>query len=353
MSAPIYFDANADLSLIQGKRVAVIGYGNQGNAQANNLRDNGVRAIRIGNREDEYRSRALAAGFEVAPIPDVAAWGDVVLLLIPDEVQPEVFREQIRPQLRPGTTLVVASGYNVAFGLMDLPQEIDVVMVAPRMIGAGVRKRYLAHEPFPCFVSVEHNQSGQAFPLALSLARGIGATRGGAIGSSAREEAGLDLFSEQALWPTLLAAFRTAYEVLHATGFSDEAILYEMYLSKEPAEIFIEMAEQGLIKQLHVHSHTSQFGQLRALEREDWTQLRARFERVLRDDILSGRFAREWSALGSSAIERHLEQMHARAAQSPIGQAEARVMGLPAVHSASPSSPSDGDAQQPVAPSHA
>lgn len=99
MSAPIYFDADVDLSLIQGKRVAVIGYGNQGNAQANNLRDSGVRAIRIGNREDEYKARAVRDGFDVVPIRDAAAWGDVVLLLIPDEVQPEVFREQIGPQL--------------------------------------------------------------------------------------------------------------------------------------------------------------------------------------------------------------------------------------------------------------
>ena len=148
-------------------------------------------------------------------IPEAAARGDVVFLLIPDEEQPQVFREQIAPHLRAGAALVVASGYNVAFQLFDLPDFIDVIMVAPRMIGTGVRERYLRREPYPCFISAERNVSGNALELALSIARGIGATRGGAILSSAREEAALDLFSEQAIWPVIMVAFRTAYEVLH------------------------------------------------------------------------------------------------------------------------------------------
>lgn len=326
MSTPIYYDKDADLSIIQNKRVAFIGYGNQGAAQAKNLRDSGVREIVIGNREDSYRDAAIPEGFRVVSIPEAAAWGDVVFLLIPDEEQPQVFKEQIAPHLRPGSTLVVASGYNVAFNLLDLPSDIDVVMVAPRMIGAGVRERYLRGEPYPCFVSVERDVSGNAFQLALSIARGIGATRGGAISSSAREEAALDLFSEQAIWPVLLAAFRTAYDVLHAAGFSDEAILYEMYLSKEPAEVFERIAEQGLLGQLKLHSQTSQYGQLRALLGDDGLWLYERFRRVLEDDILSGRFAQEWSDVQAKGQER-LEQMRKKALESSIAQAEERVRG--------------------------
>src|SRR5579885_3661417 len=153
MSATIYHDSDARLSLVQEKRLAFIGYGNQGAAQAQNLRDSGVREIVIGNREDAYKAAALNAGFRVMPIPEAAAWGDVVFLLIPDEEQPQVFREQIAPHLRQGSTLVVASGYNVAFKLFDQPGAIDIVMVAPRMIGAGVRERYLRGEPYPCFIS--------------------------------------------------------------------------------------------------------------------------------------------------------------------------------------------------------
>src|SRR5579884_3321542 len=152
MSAKIYYDKDADLSIVQSKRLAFIGYGNQGAAQSKNLRDSGAAEIVIGNREDEYKQAAINDGFRVVSIPEAAAWGDVVFLLIPDEDQPQVFREQIAPHLRPGSTLVVASGYNVAFKLFDLPNAIDVVMVAPRMIGAGVRERYLRGEPYPCFV---------------------------------------------------------------------------------------------------------------------------------------------------------------------------------------------------------
>jgi ketol-acid reductoisomerase len=326
MSAPIYYDKDADLSIVQAKRLAFIGYGNQGAAQAQNLRDSGVSEILIGNRDDAYKDAAIAGGFQVVSIPEAAAWGDIVFLLIPDEDQPQVFREQIAPNLRAGTTVVVASGYNVAFQLFDLPTSIDVILVAPRMIGAGVRERYLRGEPYPCFVSVEHDVSGNAFTLALSIARGIGATRGGAILSSAREEAALDLFSEQAIWPVLIVAFRTAYEVLHQAGFSDEAILYEMYLSKEPAEVFERIAEQGLFGQLTLHSHTSQFGQLRASLEDDGSWLYERFKQVLNDDILSGRFAREWSDVQAKGLEQ-LEQMRAEALSSDIARAEAHVRG--------------------------
>ncbi|HEY6287694.1 MAG TPA: NAD(P)-binding domain-containing protein [Ktedonobacteraceae bacterium] len=326
MSTPIYFDNDADLSILQTKRLAFIGYGNQGAAQSQNLRDSGVSEILIGNRDDAYKNAAIADGFQVVSIADAAAWGDVVFLLIPDEVQPQVFREQIAPYLKKGASLVVASGYNVAFQLFDLPNSIDVIMVAPRMIGAGVRERYLRGEPYPCFVSVERDVNGNAFSLALSIARGIGATRGGAILSSAREEAGLDLFSEQAIWPVLIVAFRTAYEVLHHAGFSDEAILYEMYLSKEPAEVFERIAEQGLFGQLSLHSHTSQFGQLRASLADDGSWLYERFRHVLEDDILSGRFAHEWSDVQAKGLEL-LEQMRAEALASDLAQAEAKVRG--------------------------
>jgi ketol-acid reductoisomerase len=325
MSVPVYYDNDADLSIIQGKRLAFIGFGNQGAAQAQNLRESGVREIIIGNRDDDYKAAALSAGFPVMTIAEASAYGDVVFLLIPDEEQPQVFREQIGPYLRPNAALVVASGYNVAFNLLDVPKTVDIVMVAPRMIGAGVRTRFLSDQPYPCFVSAERDVSGNALALALSIARGIGATRGGAILSSAREEAALDLFSEQAIWPLILQALQTGYEVLHAAGFSDEAILYEMYLSKEPAEVFERFADLGLFGQLPLHSHTSQYGQLRALVTSDAATLREHFSHVLHDDILSGAFAREWSDVQAQGLER-LEQLRAAALVSPIARAEASVL---------------------------
>lgn len=325
MSVPIYYDPDADLSLIQQKRVAFIGFGNQGAAQANNLRDSGVREIIIGNIDDAYKAAALADGFRVVPISEAAAWADVIFLLIPDEVQPAVFHEQIAPHLRPGTTLVVASGYNVAFHLLNVPDQVDIVMVAPRMVGAAVRSLYIQQRAYPCFVSVEHDASGRAFPLALSIARGIGATRGGAIKSSALEEAALDLLSEQAIWPAIAVIFQKAYEALHAAGFSDEAILNELYLSHEPAEIFELIGEKGFFGQLPFHSRTSQYGQLRGILADNGEWAQQRIKHAL-DEILSGRFAREWSDVQAAGTVR-LEQLRAKIAQSPMAQAEKRVLG--------------------------
>ncbi len=325
MSATIYYDTDADLTLVQGKRLAFIGYGNQGAAQAQNLRESGVQEIVIGNRDDVYREAALRDGFRVQSIAEATAWGEVIFLLIPDEEQPQVFREQIAPHLRPHATLVVASGYNLAFKLLEVPEAIDVVMVAPRMIGAGVRERFARGESYPCFVSVERDVSGTALALAFSIARGIGATRGGAVLSSALEEAALDLFSEQAVWPKILQIMQTAYEVLHAAGFSNEAILYEMYLSREPAEVFERFADLGVFGQLTLHSHTSQYGQLRALLADDNKNLRGHFARVLHDDILSGAFAHEWSGVQAADMDR-LEELRAEALTSPLAQAEDEVL---------------------------
>lgn len=325
MRAHTFHDEDADLTRLTGQTVAVIGYGNQGSAQAQNLRDSGVHVV-VGNRDDDYRPRAVQAGFEVVEIAEAARRGQVVLLLIPDEVQPEVFAEQMAPGLQAGDTLVVASGYNVTFGLLPLPAGIDVVMVAPRMIGAAVRARYERRAGYPCFVSAEQDSSGHALQTALAVARGIGATAAGAVASSAREEAALDLFSEQAIWPAVFAIFQAGYEVLAGAEFSDDAILDEMYLSGEPGEVLARAAELGLLEQLHVHSRTSQYGQLSNLAQEKELQenLRERFAFVLHDEILSGRFAQRWSGPGSTA-ETQLDALYEHANTHPLLAAERAV----------------------------
>jgi ketol-acid reductoisomerase len=322
MSATVYTDADASVETLAGRAVAVIGYGNQGAAQAQNLRDSGVSPL-VGNREDEYAPPAREAGFAVHPIAAAARAGAVVMLLIPDEVAPGVFSAEIAPHLVPGDTLVVASGYNVTFGLLDVPEGVDVVMVAPRMIGAAVRSRFSSGIGYPCFLSVERDATGGALATALGLARAVGGTRGGAIASSAREEAALDLFSEQAIWPAILGALRAGYEVLAAAGFSDEAILNEMYLSGEPAEVFAQAAEQGLLGQLPLHSQTSQYGQLRALLGTDTADVAERFSRILHRDILSGAFAGEWSAAPEGVVRLLAEQARAH----PLARAEGAVLG--------------------------
>jgi ketol-acid reductoisomerase len=158
----------------------------------------------------------------------------VLFLLVPDQVQPELFNKHIAPTLKETCCVVVASGYNAFYKQLDVKPTNDVVMVAPRMIGTSVRTRFESGEGFPCFVSVEQDGTGKAWSLALALSRGIGATKGGVIESSAREETLMDLFAEQALWPQVIACFREAYSLLKGLGCSDEALVHEMWLSKEP-----------------------------------------------------------------------------------------------------------------------
>ena len=329
MRAHVYHDADADLGVLASRRVAVLGYGNQGAAQAQNLRDSGVPVL-VGSREEPDAERARADGFEVVPIDQAARRADVVLLLLPDEVQPAVVAEQVAPGLAAGDALVVASGYNVAFGLLPLPDGVDVVMVAPRMVGAALRERFRRGEPYPCLVSVEVDASGGALGVALAVARGIGATAGGAVASSAREEAALDLFSEQAVWPAIFTVLRAAYEVLAEAGFSDDAILDEMYLSGEPAEVFAMEARQGLLEQLAGHSRTSQYGQLRGMLRPGPLEdaLRDRFRAVLEGDILSGAFAREWSDPGADG-EARIAALRDAATRLPLVTAERAVRAGP------------------------
>ena len=324
MPVKIYHDNDADLNIICSKTVAFIGYGNQGRAQALNLRDSGVSNIVIGNIDDDYAKRAREDGFNPVTIEEAVRQGDVLMLLIPDEDQQTVWREKIRNNIKPNSTLVVASGYNIAFKLLDLPDDMDAVMVAPRMIGAGVRDRYVQKVPYPCFVSVEKDVSGTALATCLSIARAIGGTRGnGAVCSSCREEAGIDLFAEQAIWPEVMTIFREAYNVLHEAGFSDEAIIFDMYLSKEPAEVFERAADEGFVQQLKYHSRTSQYGQLSTMNRHDGKEIREKFQRILHDNILSGKFAAKWSNTKWAAEE--LAKEWKEVEKAPIFQADQRV----------------------------
>ncbi|KAM0751128.1 IlvN-domain-containing protein [Meredithblackwellia eburnea MCA 4105] len=300
-AATIYYDSDADLTLLEGKKVLFVGYGNQGSAQAQNLRDANISGISIlvANREDSYAKEAKAAGFHVENDFGKAAEGaDVVFLLIPDQAQPAVFNNELAPHLKEDVTIVVASGYNVHFKFLNLPRKSHVVMVAPRMIGISVRTRHQSGKGFPCFVSVEQDSgNGQAHAMSLALAKGIGATKAGAISSSVKEETMMDLLAEQALWPSIIQLFTQAYSVLKAAGCSDEALCYEMWMSKEPAEIFERAADEGFLQQLKHHSTVSQYGQLAGALKIDPNPVRAHFEDILQNRILSGEFAKEFAAI--------------------------------------------------------
>jgi len=289
----IYRDEDADLSALEGEQIAVIGYGNQGRSQALNLRDSGL-SLRIGAIRDATRERAADEGFEVSDIGDAVAAADVVLLLVPDEIMAELFVREVAPQLRPGACVDFASGYNIAFGLIAPPAGIDVVMLAPRMIGPGVRDRYVDGRGFPSFVCVHQDATGRAKQRLLALAKGLGSTRAGCLELSMADEAALDLFNEQGFGPAFGLALMTAVQTLVDAGFPPEAVLLELYLSGELAYTLERFVTDGIIGQMDHHSHTSQYGGMTRGARFASMDLRPRMEQAL-EEIRSGAFAREWA----------------------------------------------------------
>ena len=300
----VYHDLDADLRSLEGRQIAAIGYGNQGRAQALNLRDSGLEVV-IGNREDGYAHCARKDGFPVLAIDEASASADVVMMLIPDEAAPAVFRTQIAPHLVEGKVLVFASGYNVTFGFISPPPAVDVVLVAPRMIGAGVRDLYVAGRGFPSFIGIAQDHSGQAKELALALAKGIGSTRAGVVEVTFAHEAELDLFTEQCFGPAFGHVLTTSIDLLLEEGYPPEAVLLELYMSGELAYTLGKMAELGVVEQSALHSPTSQYGSMSRGMRFMLPELRTRMREGL-EEIRSGQFAQEWAAeyaAGAPALE--------------------------------------------------
>lgn len=287
-----FFDSDADLAVLAGRTVSILGYGNQGRSQALNLRDSGVEVI-VGNQRDASFDRAVADGFAVYDLAGAAARGDVLVLLVPDEVMPVLFAEAVALGLRDGDLLIVASGYNLFYEFLCPPGHVDVAMVAPRMIGTGVRDLFVSGKGFPSLFSVEQDYSGQAQARALAFAKGIGSTRAGVFLSSAEEETVCDLFNEHFGY---IYELRRAYEVLIEAGYSPEAALLEFYVSGEEAELARAHAFMGLFHQLTLHSQTSQYGQLvtgKPTPEHDRAE-KARLHGVV-EAIRDGRFAKEWA----------------------------------------------------------
>jgi len=292
--AKVYYDHDADLGFLKDKTIGAIGYGNQGRAQALNLRDSGLQVI-IGVRADETHQQATSDGFKVFPIPEASTHAQVLLLLIPDEVMPEVFENEVLPGLSHGDTLCFASGYNIAFNLIEPPNGIDVIMVAPRMIGAGVRQRYFERKGFPSFIGVHQDATGNALNTVLAIAKGIGSTRSGVMLLSFAEEAELDLFTEQAFGPAFGQVLLSAIQTLIDAGYPVEAVMTELILSGEFAYSMQKIVEMGFFPQMELHSHTSQYGSMTRSARFMNKQVSQTMQEVL-EEIRSGAFAKEWEA---------------------------------------------------------
>jgi ketol-acid reductoisomerase len=290
MAPRFYRAGEGDLSLLQGKRIAVIGYGHLGSSFAKLLRASGLEVV-VGNRQDESFERAKADGFLVEEISTAAAGADVAWLLVPDEVLPEVFSSEVAPKLRPGAAVCVSSGYCWAFGLIDLPPGLDFLMLAPRMMGERLAEVVSRGGSYVSYISVEQDATGQAKERLLALAEAVGALRRGALELSAYEEAVVDLFVEQTIGPYLGTAIRLAFALGVEAGLPPEALVLEMYLSGEMSQVFRGFAEDGFYASVDGHGLAAAYGGFIRTTEIDLPKLRSHFQAVLQD-ISSGGFAK-------------------------------------------------------------
>jgi len=304
----MYFEKDASLEPIEGKTIAVIGYGSQGRAHANNLHESGINVV-VGAREGGPSwEKAKADGLRVATPAQASAQGDMIAILLPDMVQPKVFEEDIKPNAKPGASILFAHGFNIHFGQIQVPDNMDVVMVAPKGPGDLVRRQYEEGKGVPCLMAVEQDASGEAFDRTLAYAHGIGGTRGGVITTTFKEETETDLFGEQAvLCGGATELVVQGFEILVEAGYQPEVAYFEcMHELKLIVDLLFE---GGLAKMNKFISETAQYGDFTRGPRIINGETKQRMKEVL-DDITSGKFAREWAAEYDSGLKnfRRMEQ---------------------------------------------
>ncbi|MCC7448665.1 MAG: NAD(P)-binding domain-containing protein [Anaerolineae bacterium] len=321
----IYREFDADPAALEGCTFAVLGYGNMGRSVALNLRDSGLNLV-IGNLDDEYGTQAYHDGFEVKTIAEAARDATVKLMLMPDEAMAEAYLSHIAPTLKPGDTLVFASGYNVTFGFIEPPPFVDVILIAPRTIGAGVREGYNNGQGFLSFVAVGQDTSGKAWDRLLALALALGTLRAGAVELTFRQEAELDLFVQQAFLPALHSLLFTAAELLVKEGYPAEAALLDLYISGELSYTLDKARELGLRDTLRLHSLMGQYGMLSRSERFQEPKQRRQMEIAL-EEIRGGKFAQEWAAEYANGYPR-LEALRRKRNTMPLWELEQQTIAL-------------------------
>ncbi|MBX3094274.1 MAG: ketol-acid reductoisomerase [Cryobacterium sp.] len=313
--AEIFYDKDADLSIIQGKKVAVIGYGSQGHAHAQNLRDSGVE-VRIGLKPDSKSvAKAEEAGFTVQPSAEAAKWADVVVVLAPDQHQRGLYAADIKDNLEPGNALVFGHGFNIRFGYIEAPDGVDVIMVAPKGPGHTVRREYEAGRGVPVIVAVEKDATGAAWPLVLSYGKAIGGLRAGGIKTTFTEETETDLFGEQAvLCGGVSQLVQYGFETLTEAGYQPEVAYFEVL--HELKLIVDLMWEGGIAKQRWSVSDTAEYGDYVSGPRVIDPHVKENMQAVLAD-IQSGAFAKRFIA-DQDAGAPEFKELRAKGEAHPI-----------------------------------
>lgn len=291
MAVTMYYEQDADSNVLKGKTVAVIGYGSQGHAQAQNLRDSGIKVI-IGLRPGKSFTQAQNDGFDVYPVAEAAKLADLVQILLPDETQAKVYKDEIEPNLKKNATLVFSHGFNIHFGQITPAADVDVIMIAPKSPGHLVRRTYVEGFGVPGLIAVHQDATGQAHAIGLAYAKGIGCTRAGVIETSFKEETETDLFGEQAvLCGGVTALIKAGFETLVEAGYAPEMAYFECL---HEMKLIVDLIyEGGMAKMRDSISNTAEYGDYVTGPRIVTDETKKEMKRVL-SDIQQGKFARDF-----------------------------------------------------------
>ncbi|QVM82463.1 ketol-acid reductoisomerase [Novosphingobium decolorationis] len=322
----VYYDADCDINLITSKKVAILGYGSQGHAHAQNLRDSGVKDVAIALRPGSASAaKAEGAGFKVMANADAAAWADVLMILAPDEHQAAIYAADLHDNLKPGAALAFAHGLNVHFGLIEPRKDIDVIMIAPKGPGHTVRGEYQRGGGVPCLVAVDQDVSGNAHDIALAYASGVGGGRSGIIETNFREECETDLFGEQAvLCGGTTALVQAGFETLVEAGYAPEMAYFECL--HELKLIVDLMYEGGIANMRYSISNTAEYGDIKTGPRLITEETKKEMKRVL-EDIQSGRFVKDF-VLDNRAGQPELKASRKTAQRHPIEETGAKLRAM-------------------------
>jgi ketol-acid reductoisomerase len=317
-----YYEQDGDLSLLKGKTAAIIGYGSQGHAHALNLRDSGVDVVVGLGDGSKSKAKAEAIGLKVLPVADAAKAGDFIMMLVPDHIQGSLYKEAIEPNLKPGKTLMFAHGFNIHFGFIKPPSNIDVSMIAPKAPGHRVREVFTEGQGVPGLVAIHQDASGQALKNALAYGYGIGCLRAGILETSFKEETETDLFGEQSvLCGGVSELIRAGFETLVEAGYAPEMAYFECL---HEVKLIVDLIyEGGLSYMRYSVSDTAEYGDYTRGPRIVTAETRKEMKKIL-SEIQSGQFAREWMAENQSGRQKFLAMRKAQEDQ-PIEKVGAEL----------------------------
>ena len=322
----VYYDRDADLNLIKGKKVAIIGYGSQGHAHAQNLKDSGVKNVAIGLRKGSAGvKKAEEAGFKVMTPTEAAKWADVVMVLTPDEGQADLWTNDLRDNMKEGAALAFAHGLNIHFNLIEPRKDLDVFMIAPKGPGHTVRSEYLKGGGVPSLVAVHQNASGNALEIALSYASANGGGKAGIIETTFKEECETDLFGEQTvLCGGLVELIKAGFETLVEAGYAPEMAYFECL---HEVKLIVDLIYEGGIANMNYSiSNTAEYGSYVSGPRLITPETKAEMKRILAD-IQTGRFTRDWM-LENKVNQTSFKAIRARNAQHPIEDVGSKLRAM-------------------------